>query len=126
EAAYRKALSGLDATTPLDARQKAIADADRRRRDALEKAAATYASDVARAQDEYRAGVTEALDDEREAERRAELASKAAMRVARSAQDAAVLAAERALVAGLQEIAEAADVMQAYETRAARIRSDAA
>lgn len=126
EAAYRAALSGLDSTTPLPLRQKAIADADRQRQNALEKAAAAYASEVARAQDEYRAGVTGALAGEREAERKAELASEAAMRVARSAYDAAVLSAERALVAGLEAIAEAAGVMQAYETRAAGIRSDAA
>lgn len=126
EAAYRDALSGLDSTTPLPVRQKTIADADQRRREALEKAAALYASNIARAQDEYRAGVTDALAGEREAERRAEQASESAMRAARAAYDAAVSAAERSLLAGLEDIAEAADVLRAYETRTAQIRSDAA
>jgi hypothetical protein len=126
ESAYRDALSGLDSTTPLAVRQKTAQDADRRRRDALEKAAEAYASAVAKAQADYRAEVDDALAEERLAERRAEQTYESAMRVADASYNSALAASERELLTGLNRIPDAVGVLQSFDARAAQIRSDAA
>lgn len=126
ESAYRETLSGLDSTSPLAVRQKTAQDADRRRREALEKAAEAYASSIARAQADYRAAVDDALAEERLAEQRAEQTYEAAIRLAAASHNSASAASERELLTGLRRIPEAARVLESFDTRAAQIRSEAA
>lgn len=128
DAAEAKYLAALAAARDLpDAgRPKALQDAERARRQDLDRAKRSHDEALAASQQQYRAAVDEALVGERRDGRDGERAYLDAVRLGEAAARAARDSAGQSLAAALASIAEAREVLKQWRAALAAIAVDTA
>ncbi len=125
EAKYLAVLSRTHELAPKERAEK-LQDADRLRRQELDQARLTHDEALSKSQQGYRTSVDEAMLRERRDGRDGERAYFEALRVGEAAVRAATAAADQALLAALQAVPDARDIVREWRERIAVIGRETA
>jgi hypothetical protein len=125
EEAFQKAVSRITATTPLAERRRIQDEAERVRREALDKARRDHDARLATADAQRIIAVNQAVRSSDSIERTADLTHENAVRAADSGRRLASQAAADRLVGELQEIPDAKRILDAFRDVASGILSRA-